>query len=132
MLLTVSANGLGKRTEFDAFRVVGRGSRGIRVAKLTKKSGQLVSALKVLDTDEIMLINEHGKLIRIKVKGISKSGRNAQGVKLMTLSDESSVVQAVRIDENAINDDESQNGEASEADRAGDITDEDSIPDQDD
>ena len=132
MLLTVSANGLGKRTEFDAFRVVGRGSRGVRVAKQTEKSGQLVSALKVYDTDEIMLINENGKLIRMSVHDISVWGRNAQGVKLMTLSDESSVVQAVRIDENAINDDESQNGEASEADRAGDVTDEDLIPDQDD
>ena len=105
-LLTVSANGIGKRTRFDAFRVVSRGSRGIRVAKQTEKTGLLVSALKVHETDEIMLINESGKLIRMVVHGISISGRSTQGVKLMTLADESMVVQAVRIDENAVSDDE--------------------------
>ena len=128
-LLTVSANGIGKRTSFEAFRVVNRGGRGMRVTKQTDKTGLLVSALKVNDADEIMLINESGKLIRMGVHDVRVLGRSTQGVKLMTLSDDSMVVQAVRIEENEVGDEDmSAVEETDQSADAPDLSDNESEP----
>jgi DNA gyrase subunit A len=84
-ILTVTANGYGKRTELSEYRVQSRGGKGIITIKTTERNGPVVSATTVLDTEEVMLITNKGMLIRMPAKGISVIGRNTQGVRLITV-----------------------------------------------
>jgi DNA gyrase subunit A len=86
-LLVASENGLGKRTPFDDYRKQSRGGKGIITMKVTDKTGPVVGAVTVTEEDELMLMTSTGQSIRIRVKEIRETGRNAQGVKLLTLKD---------------------------------------------
>ncbi|HID39078.1 MAG TPA: DNA gyrase subunit A, partial [Calditrichaeota bacterium] len=78
-ILTISENGYGKRTELKEFRLQKRGGSGIIAMKLTEKTGKLVSALGVVQNEDIMIITEKGIVIRQNVEDISISSRNTQG-----------------------------------------------------
>jgi DNA gyrase subunit A len=84
-LLVAGDNGVGKRTAFEEYRPQSRGGKGIITMKTTDKTGGVVGALTVKDTDEIMLITVGGQMVRIPVSGIREAGRNTQGVKLINL-----------------------------------------------
>ena len=84
-LLVASENGLGKRTAFEEYRQQSRGGKGIITMKVTDKTGPLVGALSVEETHELMLMTSTGQSIRIRVNEVRTTGRNAQGVKLLTL-----------------------------------------------
>jgi DNA gyrase subunit A len=84
-LLVAGENGIGKRTGFDEYRVQSRGGKGIITMKTGDKTGGVVGALTVRDSDEIMLITTGGQMVRIPVQGIREAGRNTQGVKLVNL-----------------------------------------------
>jgi DNA gyrase subunit A len=86
-LLVASENGLGKRTPFDDYRKQTRGGKGIITMKVTDKTGPVVGAVTVTDEDELMLMTSTGQSIRIRVNEIRETGRNAQGVKLLTLKE---------------------------------------------
>jgi len=89
MLLVAGENGIGKRTPFDDYRRQSRGGKGIITMKTGEKTGEVVGALTVRETDEIMLITNKGQLVRTRVREIRETGRNTMGVKLMDLrSDE--------------------------------------------
>ncbi len=85
MLLVAGENGIGKRTSFENYRKQKRGGKGIITMKTGEKTGKVVGALTVTDTDELMLITNKGQMVRTRVKEIRETGRNAQGVKLMDL-----------------------------------------------
>jgi DNA gyrase subunit A len=85
MLLVAGENGIGKRTPFDDYRKQSRGGKGIITMKTGDKTGKVVGALTVTDADELMLITTKGQLVRTPVKEIRETGRNAMGVKLLTL-----------------------------------------------
>jgi len=85
MLLVAGENGIGKRTPFDDYRKQSRGGKGIITMKTGDKTGNVVGALTVTDADELMLITTKGQLVRTRVKEIRETGRNAMGVKLLTL-----------------------------------------------
>ncbi|MBL9127375.1 MAG: DNA gyrase subunit A, partial [Verrucomicrobiales bacterium] len=76
MLLVAGDNGIGKRTAFDEYRIQSRGGKGIITMKTTDKTGRVVGALPVAQTDEIMLITTGGQLVRIKVGEIREAGRH--------------------------------------------------------
>ncbi len=84
-LLVAGENGIGKRTAFDEYRQQSRGGKGIITMKTGEKTGSVVGALSVKDSDEIMIITAQGQMVRISVKDIRESGRNTQGVKLVGL-----------------------------------------------
>jgi DNA gyrase subunit A len=86
-LLVAGENGIGKRTDFEEYRVQSRGGKGIITMKTNEKTGAVVGALTVRDNDEIMLITVGGQMVRIPVQGIREAGRNTQGVKLVNLAD---------------------------------------------
>ncbi|TDT50504.1 DNA gyrase subunit A [Fonticella tunisiensis] len=100
-LLIVSENGYGKRTPFSEYSVQGRGGKGIITYKVTKKTGKIVGAKTVTDEDEIMLINSNGIIIRLEVKGISQTSRNAMGVTLMKTGEDEKIVSIAKINSNA-------------------------------
>src|SRR6187397_1365826 len=85
MLLVAGENGIGKRTPFDDYRRQSRGGKGIITMKTGEKTGNVVGALSVRETDEIMLITNKGQMVRTRVREIRETGRNTMGVKLMDL-----------------------------------------------
>jgi DNA gyrase subunit A len=85
MLLVAGENGIGKRTPFDDYRRQSRGGKGIITMKTGEKTGSVVGALTVTESDELMLITTKGQMVRTRVKEIRAVGRNTMGVKLMDL-----------------------------------------------
>jgi DNA gyrase subunit A len=84
-LLVAGSNGIGKRTGFDEYRVQSRGGKGIITMKTGERTGDVVGALTVRDSDELMLITTGGQMVRIRVSEVRETGRNTMGVKLMDL-----------------------------------------------
>ena len=90
-VLTVSANGYGKRTQVSEYREQGRGGKGVINLKVTDKTGPVVGSRIVLPEQDLMLISTEGKVIRMDMDAISVIGRNAQGVKLMRMGGEEQI-----------------------------------------
>ncbi|UCE78881.1 MAG: DNA gyrase subunit A [Nitrospiraceae bacterium] len=86
-ILIVAENGFGKRTRIEGYPLQGRGGKGVISLKLTEKGGKVAGLLQVRDEDEVMMITNAGKLIRMKADSISVQGRNTQGVKVMNTTD---------------------------------------------
>jgi DNA gyrase subunit A len=96
MLLTVSQNGYGKRSLVDEYRLVHRGAKGVLTMKCTDKTGPVVGVLRVDDDNStVMIVTSVGKMIRIPVSEIRVTGRNAQGVKLVNLTEAGESVASV-------------------------------------
>jgi DNA gyrase subunit A len=98
-ILTVSEGGYGKRTEMDEYRLQSRGGKGIITMKTTDKTGQVVGVQQVTEDDELMLISNRGKIIRLRIKDIRVIGRNTQGVRLIELEEGERVVSLARLAE---------------------------------
>ncbi|WRD85854.1 DNA topoisomerase (ATP-hydrolyzing) subunit A [Helicobacter pylori] len=87
-LLSVSENGLGKQTLAEAYRGQSRGGKGIIGMRLTQKTGNLVSVISVDDENlDLMILTASAKMIRVSIKDIRETGRNASGVKLINTAD---------------------------------------------
>ena len=84
-ILIVTDAGFGKRTQLDHWRRIGRGNQGIRAIKLTEKKGYVVAAFLVDASDEVFMVSSGGITVRIPVEGISVQGRDATGVRVMSL-----------------------------------------------
>jgi DNA gyrase subunit A len=100
-ILTVSANGYGKRTSSFEYRITNRGGKGITAMIVNERNGPLVASFPVEASDEIMLVTDGGQLIRCPVEGIRTTGRNAQGVRLIDTAEDEHVVSVEGISEDA-------------------------------
>jgi len=98
-LMTVTENGYGKRTSIDEYPVQKRGGKGVITIKTSERNGLVVAILAVTDEDDLMLLTDRGKIIRMPVKDISVIGRNTQGVRLITMEPGERVVGAARLAE---------------------------------
>jgi len=96
-ILTVTENGYGKRTRTEEYRSQSRGGKGILTIKATERNGPVVYSCQVTDQDQLMIITEHGKIIRLRVADISVIGRNTQGVRLIHLGDGEKVVGVAKL-----------------------------------
>ena len=105
-VLTVSANGYGKRTVLGEFRYQTRGGLGVLAMKTTPKTGPLVALMCVSDADELMIATETGLMIRMPVAGIATYSRNTQGVRVIALRDGDAIadVAAVAVEVDAAGD----------------------------
>ncbi|RYD31906.1 MAG: DNA gyrase subunit A, partial [Verrucomicrobiaceae bacterium] len=110
-LLVASENGIGKRTTFEEYRKQSRGGKGIITMKVTDKTGPVVGAVTVTMEDELMLMTSSGQSIRIRASEIRETGRNAQGVKLLTLKEKEKLQDISRVIPDG---DDSQGGESTE------------------
>lgn len=92
-VLTITANGYGKRTDLEEYSLQGRAGKGVKVGVLNDKTGNVVN-LKLVhpDNDDVMIIADNGTIIRVRAAEISKMGRNTQGVKVMRMRGEGNVV----------------------------------------
>jgi len=97
LILSVSENGFGKRTDVEEYRLQTRGGSGVINMKATPKTGKVSSIQLVDDTSELMAISQFGKIIRIDTKSIRAAGRSTQGVKLLNLESDDKVAAAVVI-----------------------------------
>ncbi len=96
-LLIASEKGMGKLTEMSEFTVQNRGGKGVKCYKITEKTGNVVGMKAVNDTDEIMMINTEGIIIRMECSGISKLGRITSGVKLINLHNNEKVASIAKV-----------------------------------
>ena len=97
LILSVTSNGFGKRTDVDAYRLQTRGGKGVINVKTTARNGKVQSINLVDDTSELMVISQYGKIIRIDTKTVRAAGRSTQGVKLLNLEEDDKVAAAVVI-----------------------------------
>jgi DNA gyrase subunit A len=98
-LLTVCERGYGKRTPTSDYPTKNRGGKGVIAIKTTERNGSVVNLRLVTDDDDLMLITDGGKLIRMPVDGIPTIGRNTQGVRLIRLEEAEKVVAMERLAE---------------------------------
>lgn len=110
-LLVASENGLGKRTPFGDYMAKNRGGIGMLTMKCTEKTGPVVGSLSVEEPDELMLMTDGGQSIRIRVSDVRETGRNAQGVKLVTLNEGEKLQAVARVMPDDEADEESEDGE---------------------
>ncbi len=98
-LLTITENGMGKRTSFDDFRLMKhRGGKGVVCHKISDKSGKLCSAITVSEDDDVMIITADGVIIRTPVSGINLYSRTAGGVIVMRLKEGNSIINFTRLE----------------------------------
>jgi DNA gyrase subunit A len=91
-ILTVTENGYGKRSPESEYRLQRRGGKGVIAIKASKRNGQIVGAMQVVDEDDVMLIADSGKIIRMNMRSVRVIGRNTQGVRLINLQPGEKVV----------------------------------------
>jgi DNA gyrase subunit A len=87
LILSVTEQGYGKRTDVDEYRLTNRGGKGVINLKTMTRNGKVVSIMLVNEKSEVMVISQFGKIIRIDSKNIRESGRSAQGVRLLNLEE---------------------------------------------
>ncbi|WP_316803493.1 DNA gyrase subunit A [Pedobacter nototheniae] len=97
-VLVVSEKGYGKRTDIDDYRVTNRGGKGVKTINVTEKTGQLVSIKDVTDSEDLMIINRSGIVIRIAVADLRVMGRATQGVRLITFKGDDEIASVTKID----------------------------------
>ncbi|HOX77783.1 MAG TPA: DNA gyrase subunit A [Bacteroidales bacterium] len=123
-VLVVSENGYGKRSSLADYRITNRGGKGVKTINITQKTGSLIAIKEVSDSDDLIIINKSGILIRLAVKELRVMGRATQGVRLINLRDEDAIasVAKVEVDESETDDadydidpgSEPENGETTE------------------
>jgi DNA gyrase subunit A len=106
-VLTATARGYGKRTALTEYPKKGRGTQGVIAIQCSERNGALVAAVQIDSAHEIMLISNQGTLVRTRASEVARVGRNTQGVTLIRLPAEESLIGVVRI--------EALNGESDEA-----------------
>ncbi len=97
VLLTLTENGFGKRTPVSMYRKTKRGAQGVITIKTGKRNGQVVSVREVSDDHELIIISEHGRVIRIPAKGVRVQGRATMGVRIMRLHSNDTVKALARL-----------------------------------
>jgi len=103
LILTITENGFGKRTDIDEYRLTARAAQGVTNLKATGKVGKSAAILLVDETSELMVISQFGKMIRIDTNTIRAAGRSTQGVKLLNLEPDDKVAAAVIIPPEELN-----------------------------
>ncbi len=96
-VLAISENGYGKRSLVEDYREQSRGGKGVITLKVTKKTGELIALKEVSDKDDLMVITEGGKVIRMNCGDIRTMGRNTQGVRIMRLGSEGKIGAVTRV-----------------------------------
>lgn len=97
-LLVVSENGYGKRSDIDDYRITKRGGKGVITMNITEKTGRLVAIKEVTDTDDLILVNRSGMVIRMSVQNMRVMGRATQGVRLIRLQEEDRVASVAKVE----------------------------------
>jgi DNA gyrase subunit A len=113
-ILVVSANGYGKRSAVDDYRITNRGGKGVKTLQITEKTGELISILNVTNEHDLMIVNKSGITIRMSVEDLRVMGRATQGVRLISLRGKDEIASVCRVpkadDEEVIEGEEGEEG----------------------
>ncbi len=104
-VLVVSEKGYGKRSKIMDYRITNRGGKGVKTINITEKTGKLIAIKGVVDTDDLMIINKSGIIIRMAIENLRVMGRATQGVRLINLKEGDSIA-AIEYIENTGNDED--------------------------
>ncbi|HSM64455.1 MAG TPA: DNA gyrase C-terminal beta-propeller domain-containing protein, partial [Gillisia sp.] len=96
-ILVVSANGYGKRSQLEDYRITNRGGKGVKTISVTEKTGELVAIKNVSDKDDLMIINRSGLAIRMGVENLRVMGRATQGVRLINLKGNDAIAAVAKV-----------------------------------
>lgn len=96
-VLVVSENGYGKRSSLEDYRVTNRGGKGVKTINITSKTGALIAIKEVTDSDDLIIINRSGLLIRLGVSDLRVMGRATQGVRLINLKDDDAIASVAKV-----------------------------------
>ncbi|MDH5042517.1 DNA gyrase C-terminal beta-propeller domain-containing protein, partial [Enterococcus faecalis] len=110
-VLVVTENGYGKRTKESEYRISNRGGKGIKTATITEKNGNLVCITTVNGNEDIMIVTDHGVIIRLDVTEFSQNGRSAQGVRLIRLDEGQFVATVAKVEKEEVMDADKEPGE---------------------
>ncbi len=113
-LLSITVNGYGKRTSAYEYRVTGRGGQGIINIETSERNGSVIAAFPINDQDQLMMVTDQGRLIRVPVVDVRVAGRNTQGVTLFKINDEEQIVSVERVEDPSTGDDEPDTDENNE------------------
>ncbi len=97
-VLVVSENGYGKRSNLDDYRITNRGGKGVKTLNITDKTGPVIAVKDVTDSDDLMIINRSGVIIRMAVANLRVMGRATQGVRLIKIDDGDSIAAVAKVD----------------------------------
>ena len=97
-ILVVSENGYGKRSDIDDYRVTNRGGKGVKTLNITEKTGALIAIKGVTDSDDLMIINRSGIIIRMAVSNLRVMGRATQGVRLIKINEGDAIAAVTKVD----------------------------------
>ena len=97
-ILVVSEKGYGKRSDLEDYRVTNRGGKGVKTINITEKTGNLIAIKNVTDTDDLMIINLSGILIRMGVSDLRVMGRATQGVRLINLREDDGIAAVAKVE----------------------------------
>lgn len=98
-IFTITENGYGKRTDLDEYRGQSRGGKGLITIKTTTRNGLVVGVMQVSDDNQLMVITDQGKILRVPVAGFSVIGRNTQGVRVMVTETQETIVAVAKLAE---------------------------------
>ncbi len=110
-LLVVSEEGFGKRSSLEDYRITKRGGKGVKTINVTDKTGALVAVKGVSETDDLMIINRSGIVIRMEVSSLRRMGRATQGVKLIRLNENDKISSVTKVEIEKVEEEE-QDGES--------------------
>lgn len=97
-VLVVSENGYGKRSDLDDYRITNRGGKGVKTLNITEKTGAVIAVKDVTDSDDLMIINKSGVIIRMAVANLRVMGRATQGVRLIKIDEGDSIAAVAKVD----------------------------------
>jgi DNA gyrase subunit A len=114
-ILVVSERGYGKRSKLEDYRITNRGGKGVKTLNISEKTGNLVAIKNVDDSNDLMIINKSGIVIRMAVEDLRVMGRATQGVRLINIKDDDSIAAVAKVmreddDETEGSNDETENG----------------------
>jgi len=134
-ILVVSANGYGKRSAVDDYRITNRGGKGVKTLQITEKTGELISILNVTNEHDLMIVNKSGITIRMSVEDLRVMGRATQGVRLISLRGKDEIASVCRVpkadDEEVIEGEEGEEGEDGTPGQGDDTPEQDADPETD-
>ncbi len=107
-IFTMTENGFGKRTNLDEYKGQSRGGKGIITIKTTIRNGLVVGVMQVDDENQLMVITDQGKIIRVPVRGFSVIGRNTQGVRVMVTEEQEKIVAVAKLAEREYDEEETE------------------------
>jgi DNA gyrase subunit A len=97
-LLVVSEKGFGKRSSIEDYRITNRGGKGVKTFNISDKTGHVVAIKEVTDSDELMIINKSGIIIRMEVADLRVMGRATQGVRVIRLNENDEISSIAKIE----------------------------------